>query len=324
MLSTAAPLSCESQLIPALKYLFHILPFLPWLLTYPSLFCDSHTKSPPAAGVQEFLSLILQHGVALLSTSATPQKSGCTSSHFFCDMLVSSLLPDVFVLLPALLFFIPPVPPCPPSSRTSGEAAPSVLLQTCVKLSFSQHSQNPLTLLVKSLRCGLFDNRNFSWVMELTKPDFLPGSSIPWMPLLSVQSSCLLSTCSFVLSSVLTSVPLLTSVLSLLCRAAGAAAGWVWHLCWRTVGPHSLLEWLRARGTPALSGPLESKTRVFHKICKNFTFIPLPDLFKYVLWVKKSLEAAGCGEDRDWYLIYLDFLEKLWLKKAYPCHIPKL
>lgn len=129
---------------------------------------------------------------------------------------------------------------------------------------------------------------------------------------------------SFPRSLLLSHFLLLTSVLSLLCRAAGAAAGWVWHLCWRTVGPHSLLEWLRAGGTPALSGPLESKTRVFHKICKNFTFIPLPDLFKYVLWVKKSLEVAGCGEDRDWYLIYLDFLEKLWLKKAYPCHIPKL
>lgn len=63
------------------------------------------------------------------------------------------------------------------------------------------------------------------------------------------------------------------------------------------MGPHSLLGWLRARGTPALSGLLGSKTVVFHKICKNFIVIPLSDLFKYVLWVKKSLGAAGCGED---------------------------
>lgn len=59
------------------------------IVSFPLSLCSSPSKSPPAAGLQGFLSLSLQHGVALLSTSAAPQKSGCTFSRSFCDTLVS-------------------------------------------------------------------------------------------------------------------------------------------------------------------------------------------------------------------------------------------
>lgn len=199
---------------------------------FPSLIVNSPlcvtppTKSPPAAGLQGFLSLSLQHGVALLSTSAAPQKSGCSFSHSFCDTLVFALLSDVFALHPSLPFFIPPMPPCPPSSRTSGEATPSVLLQTCVKLSFSQHSPSrSLTHPVKSLRRGLLNKRNCSWLMELTKPETYLSPSSPGCPhslhRVPVSLCSDLSMCSFVPSLVLSSVPRLWSVGQQVLQLAG-------------------------------------------------------------------------------------------------------
>lgn len=134
--------------------------------------------------------------------------------------------------------------------------------------------------------------------MELTKPDFLPESSIPWMPPLRteflsplpVQCPLHVFLCP---SLVLSSVPRLCSVGQQVLQLPGcytwAEGLWVPTPSWDGSEPEARLPCQVCLGLKL----------VFHKICKNFIVIPLSDLFKYVLWVKKSLGAAGCGEDRD-------------------------
>lgn len=89
-------------------------------------------------------------------------------------------------------------------------------------------------------------------------------------------------------------------------------------MCWRTVWvSRHLLPLGMAQNKRHACRVLSSQVylgvelAVFHKICKNFTFIPLSTLFEYVLWVKKTL---GATEVWRRYSIYLHFLEKLRLK----------
>lgn len=116
----------ESQLIPALMYVFHTA-FPSLIVTFPSL-CDSHTKSPPAAGVPGFF-LLLEHGVPLPSTSAILRSLAALFP--IHDTLIFTLLSDVFAFHPALLFFISPFPSFLPVLPHPGPLGKQHLLCHC-------------------------------------------------------------------------------------------------------------------------------------------------------------------------------------------------
>lgn len=123
----------ESQLIPALMYLFHTA-FPSLIFNFP--LCVTPTPSPlQLQGFQGFV-LCYWSMECLCLPFLLFSQIWLHFSPFMTPLSIFTLLSDVFAFHPAVLFFICPVPFCPPSSRTSGEAAPSVSLQTCVNSAF--------------------------------------------------------------------------------------------------------------------------------------------------------------------------------------------